>query len=344
MPRLKFISYNKSYFMLFLFCTLVLACSNPNTDAPDQGSTHAFDYVLVHASEANDDLEQCTICHRDDFRGAGPETDCLACHDQTAIFEIHDVPYLDPGDHGADAKNNMDKCLNCHGTLPNDFDGGILTDVNLFNLPNTNCSSSDCHSDAGAHPTDWIEADTSTSGYRSTHTNAVRQNTNCILCHDYILGRSAPNRRAPSCFSDSFTNGNGSTSGCHPGGGVGATHAIPYTAPQAHGTDAKADLSACQECHGTPGKTSFDGGVAVTSCATSKCHPDAGAHPTRWQGNNDNTSSYRSTHRNAGNRSTSCSICHDYNSGRTPPNPSAPSCFTGSFRNSDGVTTACHDD
>ena len=35
-------------------------------------------------------------------------------------------------------------------------------------------------------------------------------------------------------------------------------------------------------------------------------------------------------------------ICHDVTSGRTPPNPSAPSCFSSSFINADGIASGCH--
>ena len=320
------------------------ACSSPNTEAPAPDDAHTSFYLLEHAAEADTDLGRCIVCHRDDFQGTGPETDCTICHDAAPSFTLHATPYMDAALHGAAAKSNLLDCFGCHGTSPNLFDGGIVAAPDLFNNPAGNCSAAACHPDAGAHPTRWQGDNDITGGYLASHRTAGRQSTACALCHDYTLGRTAPDQRAPSCFSAGFTNADGVSTGCHLDGGGSAAHDLPYTDPQDHGAAAKSSLVACQACHGTVGTIDFDGGTAPTSCSASECHPAAGAHPTRWQGNNDNTSSYRSTHRNSRNRSTSCSICHDYTFGRTAPNPDAPSCFTGSFTNADGVTTGCHDD
>jgi hypothetical protein len=342
MSRLNRNIWNWRHCLMLLPWVFIAACSSSNAKAPAQGKTHDSDYLLIHAAEANADLNRCTTCHRDDFKGTGPETSCLTCHDQAPSFTIHDLPYSDAALHGTAAGNNMLKCLSCHGTLPNNFDGGILADPALYNNPKGNCSAAECHPAAGAHPTNWVETDSSTNGYRSTHINVSFLYANCSICHDYTEGRTAPNPSAPSCFSAQFTNADGSTSSCHPGGGVSSPHVIPYTAPDSHGADAKADLAACQECHGIPGTIQFNGGKSLTSCSTDLCHPDAGAHPTNWVETDSSTNGYRSTHTNAGNRSSSCSICHDYTEGRTAPNPSAPSCFSAQFTNADGSTSSCH--
>jgi hypothetical protein len=64
-------------------------------------------------------------------------------------------------------------------------------------------------------------------------------------------------------------------------------HSIPFEDSSLHGPEAKKNLAYCQECHGAKGTIRFFGGVSPTSCSKAGCHPDAGAHPTRWQGSND---------------------------------------------------------
>jgi hypothetical protein len=146
---------------------------------------------------------------------------------------------------------------------------------------------------------------------------------------------------APSCYSLTFTNADGSKTGCHPSG-PGKVHEPNYAEAGLHGPDAKNNLAFCQECHGTPGTIDFDGGITSTSCSDPACHPDARAHPTNWEGGNDPTPDYRSSHRNAGNQINSCSICHDFTRGRPAPDPAAPSCFAANFTNADGSFNECH--
>lgn len=326
-----------------LFCILLVSCSNPNTNAPSQNSTHVAGYLMVHTDDALTDLDKCIVCHRNDFQGTGPETDCTVCHDTAPSFDMHAIPYTAADLHGTAAKHDLLICFGCHGTSPNSFDGGVVSDTELFNKPAGNCSTTTCHPAAGAHPTNWQGSNDISGDYLSSHRTSSRQDSSCAICHDYTLGRTAPNSQAPSCFSTGFTNADGSTTTCHPDGGGTAPHDLPYTDPQSHGADARADLAACQVCHGMEGTILFNGGTASVSCSSTLCHPAAGAHPTRWQGSNDNTVSYRSSHRHSNNRSTSCAICHDYVSGRTAPNPNSPSCYTRNFTNADGVTSECHD-
>jgi predicted CxxxxCH...CXXCH cytochrome family protein len=174
-----------------------------------------------------------------------------------------------------------------------------------------------------------------------SHTAVSRDTieTRCVMCHQVTQNGSRPNDDAPSCFSAGFTNSDGSTTGCH-AAGPGSTHDLPYDTPELHGEEAKADLATCQACHGTPGTTDFDGGSSGISCAD--CHTAADAHPTRWQGDNDTSTDYASSHRNAGKQSTACAICHDVVEGNPAPNANAPSCFSASFTNGDGSTTGCH--
>jgi len=148
---------------------------------------------------------------------------------------------------------------------------------------------------------------------------------------------------APSCFSAGFTNSDGITTGCHAEGpGFTAPHTLPYIDASLHGADAKVDLTACQQCHGTVGTIQFDGAIAATSCSSVECHAAARAHPTNWQGSNDPTGAYVSSHRTAGNLDAACAVCHNVTTDAPGSHPVAPSCFTANFTNSDGSATGCH--
>ncbi|MEJ2638632.1 MAG: CxxxxCH/CxxCH domain-containing protein, partial [Desulfosarcinaceae bacterium] len=239
----------------------------------------------------------------------------------------------------ASAKADLATCQACHG-IPgsSDFGGGDVSSVS--------CATAECHSAAGAHPTNWQGSnDANNNGYSASHRVVTQTaiDTGCALCHQVAENGPVPLEAAPSCFSATFTNSDGSTTGCHPRGPGEGAHDLPYTAPELHGASAKADLAACQACHGIPGSSDFGGGdVSSVSCATAQCHSAAGAHPTDWKGENDPSPDYLSSHRNAGRQSSNCALCHDYTEGRTPPLSGAPSCYADSFTNSDGSTTSCH--
>lgn len=344
MSRISAPLLNQRHLLWRLLWTLLVltACADPNPAAPPVGRSHPQDYLLAHAAAANTDLDACVVCHRGDFRGTGPENDCTVCHGPVPPFALHAIPYSEADLHGAAAKEDLLFCFACHGTDPNLYDGGIVSDPGFYNRPAGNCSATACHPDAGAHPTRWQGDNDVTGDYLSTHRDADRQAATCGICHDFTRGRTAPEPRAPSCFSADFTNTDGSSMPCHSDGPKLPDHVLPYASAQAHGAAAKADLAACQVCHGTVGTIDFDGGTAGLSCASNLCHPAAGAHPTRWQGTNDVSGDYLSTHRNAGSQSVSCRICHDYTAGRTPPHPDAPSCFAVAFTNADGSATGCH--
>ncbi len=303
-------------------------------------------YLSTHRDATNPGTT-CTICHDvtqgreapkpsapSCFSGSFTNADgtVTGCHPNGPGTTPHALPFSNPQDHGVVAKDTLAQCQVCHGTPgTTQFNGGIVA---------SSCATSPCHPAAGAHPTRWQGSNDTSAGYLATHRNAKTQDANCIICHDFTEGRTAPDPRAPSCFATGFTNADGSTTSCHATGGGTPNHPMPFLAGQTHGPSAKANLTGCQTCHGTPDTILFSGGVASTSCAT--CHRSAGAHPTRWQGRNDITTNYISTHRNAGNLSSTCSICHDWTQGRQPPNSAAPSCFAGAFTNADGSSTGCH--
>jgi len=321
---------------------VILACSSGNSGAPGVGDAHPPRYVVVHGAEAAADLASCQVCHGLDFQGTtNPVPSCFSCHSSGPPFTIHPVPYVNPADHGAAAKADALSCRKCHGDAPNNFSGGIVADPTLFNRPAGTCSN--CHSAARAHPTNWQGSNEDTdlsysSSHRSISERAVSES--CALCHQTTGPGAGPFPGAPSCYNATFTNADGYTSGCHAGGFNVAPHGIPYRAANQHGAASKNDLAYCQQCHGITGTTRFSGGIAPTSCAA--CHPAAEAHPVRWQGGNDITGDYLSSHRTAHNFDTACAICHNVTADAPGPNAAAPSCFSAGFTNADGVAGACH--
>ena len=332
-------------------------CSNCHTAAKAhptgwQGSDNAnTSYSASHQGVSDATIQtSCALCHKTDGAGAGPMPGAPSCFSASFVNADgsttschpggpgegapHALPFTDPNLHGPVAKQDLSFCQTCHGTPGTiAFDGGSV---------GVACSA--CHTAAGAHPTNWQGTDdtAASNNYLSSHRTAGSTGTACTICHDVTQGRTAPNANAPSCFSASFTNADGNTSSCHPGGPGAAPHALPFTDPNLHGPVAKGDLSYCQTCHGTPGTIQFDGGSVGVAC--SACHTAAGAHPTDWQGTDDTLASnnHLSSHRSAGNLNTACSICHDFTQGRTAPNSAAPSCFSASFTNANGNTTTCH--
>ncbi|UCD80843.1 MAG: hypothetical protein JSW26_05270, partial [Desulfobacterales bacterium] len=334
--------------LLPIFLILYIGgCSSSNTDAPRSDQAHPAGFVLMHAADAEVDLQSCKTCHGTDFAGNGdPMPGCFACHESGPPFTVHSLPYTDPQEHGPAARANQLLCRGCHGEAFNNFDGGIVSDPNYFNNSNGSCSAEACHPAARAHPTNWQGTnDDRDPSYDATHRSITLAtvNASCSLCHKTNGSGSGPSPDAPSCFSASFTNRDGITTGCHAEGpGFTAPHNLPYIEASQHGADAKADLTSCQQCHGTVGTIQFDGAIASTSCSSVECHADARAHPTNWQGSNDPSGDYLSSHRTAGKLDSACAVCHNVTTDAPGSHPDAPSCFTANFTNSDGSATGCH--
>ena len=333
--------------ILFVLILYVSGCSTSSSDAPRDDQAHPPRYLLSHAVEADADLYSCQTCHGFDLSGNGnPVPGCFSCHDSGPPFSIHTLPYTDPADHGPAARDNQLLCRGCHGKALNNFAGGVVSDPDLFNNPAGSCSAAACHPTARAHPTNWQGTnDDGDPSYDATHRTITLEtvNTSCVLCHKTDGPGFGPLPDAPSCFSANFTNSDGITTGCHSGGpGYTAPHDLPFTAADSHGADAKSDLVACQQCHGIPGTIQFDGAIASTACSSVQCHPDARAHPANWQGDNDSTVDYLSSHRTAGSTDVACAVCHNVQTDAPGTHPDAPSCFSAGFTNADGSVTGCH--
>ena len=243
--------------------------------------------------------------------------------------------YDDPALHGAAAKdvgainNNLGNyCIYCHGRPTNQFDGGMVSDPAILNLPQGNCSQAGCHPDATAHPTNWVKADNPVRFHTTVSSQTIT--SACALCHKTSGTGAGPFVGAPSCFSANFTNANAIASTCHATGPGGAPHAVPYSDPALHGPAAKANLIFCQTCHAEAGgqgsNPRFNTPIGNLLNGCEGCHTEAGAHPTgadRWTFHYDTTSTRR-THFAAGNVLTACALCHNVSAGNV--GGTAPTC------------------
>lgn len=235
-------------------------------------------------------------CHGTDLKGSveqlipGPGCFDASCHD-TLPLAIHNTPYVAPASHGSASLSNLQRCFNCHGDLPNLFDGGFVAATDIMNKPNGACDV--CHPAAGAHPTNWQGTNDLDASYVSSHRRTPNAGmASCALCHD-LTGTTTPAPlNAPGCYSAGFTNANGSVSSCHPGGPTGHPLGEPWLNPASdlfHGDSALT----CANCHNL-----------TTKCSTCHFGPTGSLSPsTSW------------THGFSGHRSyqayqTVCNRCH----------------------------------
>lgn len=231
--------------------------------------------------------------------------------------------------HAVEARERLSGCQLCHGL---DFTGSKAA-VSCFN----------CHPTGPPftlHPGGWVEVIADHQGFAR-----IISWTTCAaaVCHGPTLAGGVA---GPSCFN-LFCHG--------PDGHPPAPHALPYTAPDAHGSTAKADQFFCRNCHGRPSHD-FSGGFVADRLADSApgeinpagncslCHPSAKAHPTNWQGSNDPDPAYQASHRGVDETAQvrGCALCHLSTGLGTGPLPAAPSCFSANHLNADNSATFCH--
>ncbi len=293
------------------------------------GGVHPSGWIASHPGSALAGLNDCKACHGAQLAG-GPfsEPSCFtaACHHNTR------PGYALAGSHGLRAKlaqgpsgGGLASCQACHGTA---FAAGLTAS------DGTTKACTTCHGVAAPHPAKpWHNA----TGSNHATTDATNAPV-CAQCHypGAVANPAghpatpAPAGTAPGCFNNTL---------CH---GVEAVpHALgavwtAATSAAFHGIVAKRDLAYCQSCHGNAGSTGFEGGAAATTKCSS-CHVQARAHADRWYQAPGAFPSYVASHRDAGNRSVACALCHDNTKGRTAPDATAPSCFSASAN-----AVACH--
>ena len=194
-------------------------------------------------------------------------------------------------DHAAEALDDpgYGDCSRCHG--PNLRGSGNAV----------SCYSCHSYNDAppfSTHPPGWTETYVDHRPYTK-----LNGNQSCKACHGSNLQGY---QVAPSCYSASY---NGTA--CHPDGPQGAPHPVneSYLLGTNHGPDAKADLTACQLCHGQPGgpgsNPRFNVGIyRVGGNGCESCHGTDYAHPAEWAGPNT------TFHYSAGSIQQACTLCH----------------------------------
>jgi len=197
-------------------------------------------------------------------------------------------------DHSAAAlaKADFADCTSCHGA---DLMGSGEA-VSCYS-----CHSYNTTPPFVVHPPGWTDPYADHRGYAATNGT-----DSCTKCHGDALEGSFS---APSCFTASFDG-----LSCHADGPGQAPHSLDgsYLEGSIHGPDAKADLTACQQCHGQPGgpgsNPRFNIGIdsaGGTGCEA--CHGINYAHPAGWAGPN------ATFHYSAGNLQSACTLCHGVN-------------------------------
>ena len=298
--------------------------SPPGWVVAPSGGQHATSATLTFIS--NGGTSSCAECHGADLSGGTSKVSCFGnpagCHHGPVAGWVAAPPAAQS--HGVAAKkapgsSGFASCQVCHGELlPPRRRRRTMLPAAMATAP---------------HPAaPW-------RGSSYTHINANAESAPvCVRCHFPGSPNNPANHPAtpapagtpPGCFNSTLCHG--PTTAPH---AVGTAWRDPN--PQFHGLTAKQDISFCQGCHGTPGTTLFNGGTAPTSCQTSACHAQAKAHPTPWHQAPQPFPAYVASHRDSGNRSAACAICHAVDGPGTGPDPNAPSCFSVSFG---GIT--CH--
>lgn len=265
------------------------------------------------------------VCHGPTLQGgdAGPSCFNLSarCHAATGGDPPppHPPGFADPAAHGPAARADQLFCRNCHGRPQSDFAGGFVGD--LFADPavaeiNPAGACTLCHPSAGAHPTHWQGSNDPDPAFPASHRGVDQrtQSVSCALCHLTTGPGAGPLPTAPSCFSASHLNAEGSTSACHGGGPRTAPHPVDgsFRAPAAHGRTAKQDLTFCQGCHAAPNASGpgsnprFNVPLGTLAGGCETCHPPFRAHPGTWAGPNPASV----FHYQSGNIEGACTLCH----------------------------------
>jgi len=193
--------------------------------------------------------------------------------------------------HAGEALDNpgYTDCVGCHGV---DLTGSGEA-VSCYS-----CHSYNMAPPLTFHPAAWSDPYSDHRAFAAANGFA-----SCAGCHGQDLrGRED----VPSCYSSSFDG-----QSCHANGPQEVPHELDgsYRSGGSHGPEAKADLTACQTCHGGlggPGSNPrFNIGFGENACED--CHGENLAHPADWAGPNN------TFHYTADNIQNACTLCHGVN-------------------------------
>lgn len=155
----------------------------------------------------------CSICHGAKLDGGKVGVKCATstCHHKGGAGKAE---WKTSGEHGAVAKESLDKCDACHGA---DLKGNALV---------VGCDS--CHHKnwGDTHDKPWVD--------KSQHGSFGKASTtSCKVCHGADLGGGISKVGCKSCHEG----------GIYP-------HVEGWALGTGHGASAKADLAKCTSCHG----------------------------------------------------------------------------------------------
>jgi hypothetical protein len=246
--------------------------------------------------------------------------------------EVHPTGWIHL--HGVEATTDLRGCQGCHGFA---FTGSGAA-ISCFT----------CHISGppfSIHIASWTDA--------------------IVDHHDFALDLSWTSCSVAICHGTDLQGGNGPTCfdiACHTNTAgdppAPASHqGVDFSLAANHGVAAKASQNFCLNCHGRPinlvdggfiadpnimNNLDFNGVAVFGNCTT--CHPDAGAHPTNWQGSNDSDPTYSASHRgiDTDTMNQSCALCHNVVGAGISAVPAAPSCFSSNHTNANLITSACH--
>lgn len=190
---MKTISIKFLSFLIFIFISLFISCSELNEDAIflDDSARHPAGWLQGgHQAAASRNFLECARCHGSDFRGGVSGVSCFLCHNGPSGHPFDWVT-----EHSLVARQGTSSCAtqNCHGT---DFMGG-----------NSGVSCWSCHLGGPTgrnHPVDWTDP---FDDHRPFLIANGKDATSCsyIYCHgpDLTGGIDPPNGSwsgAPTCF------------------------------------------------------------------------------------------------------------------------------------------------
>jgi len=225
----------------------------------------------VHVQKAVEDVGGCKICHGSDFvAGSAIAGGCKTCHgpgqskhkggtkdgecydeDEFPYSCQIDITYTDISLHGADYKNNPDKCKICHG---DDLKDGVSE---------KSCFS--CHDSGNVHPhaegwgnitthgvkylasTDACQSACHGSDLNGGISKVSCSNSDDVKCHSAYPHWSWPSQHGTSVFKDDSFDKDGfdlKCAGCH-----GAAEKMNKSMPSTTLKMPVTNIPRCYKCH-----------------------------------------------------------------------------------------------
>ncbi len=219
-------------------------------------------YAQAHSAAS------CTPCHGAELLGSAVAPSCfagsvdgLSCHPEGPGVAPHaqDGSYLQYGNHGPDAKADLEVCQNCHGELT-PTGSSPRFNLGIYSITSSGCEG--CHNDYTAHPSVGDRDNAHWYGATVTHADSGNLEA-CALCHGDTYDGNA-DTGAPACLdchgADPVANNEGCVS-CHgmPPDGEGLVGAVMPNRAGQHDSeghsifiDTEAALT-CDRCHNGSG-------------------------------------------------------------------------------------------